>query len=64
VRIAGEPAATNFATELRHFVFTESAFEIGARVNAWRSVTLQVDVIANECSFTSAEEMVEANFVK
>ena len=50
VRVTRKSSAADFSAELRHFFFAQSAFEIGARINAGSCVTLQVNVIANQRS--------------
>ena len=61
MRVTRKSSASDFSAELRHFVFAQSAFEIGARINAGSSMTLQVDVIANQRSRTATEKVIEAN---
>ena len=45
-------------------VIREATLEIGAGVDPWRSMTLEVDVVAWRATVFPAEEMIEADLVQ
>ena len=65
MRIRREPAARfHLAAKIFQLLRGKTAFEKTASVNAGRGVTLKINGVAFEVLGASAEEMVEANFVK
>ena len=55
-------SAAQFVAEVQHLLFAEPAFEIRARVNAGRSVALEIDEVAGLIAVARVEEVIEANF--
>ena len=55
-------SAAQFVAEVQHLFFAETAFQIGARVNAGRRVPLEIDEVAGLIAVARVEKVIEANF--
>ena len=63
MRIGRQPGiVAQLVAEILQMLFGQAAFEEGARVNARRSVALEVDQVARLVADTAAEEVVEPDF--
>src|SRR5699024_8986630 len=65
VRIAGQAVVgAGFGTEVAQLVFAEAAFQIGAGVDAWGRMALEIDQVTAVLFAGGVEEVVKADFVE
>src|SRR5262245_38596262 len=64
VRIGGQTLAVDLLSEIQELVLGEAALEKGARVNARRGVSLNVDQIAAMIAGWRMPEMHETDIIK
>ncbi|MNX69961.1 hypothetical protein D3C86_1011960 [compost metagenome] len=64
MRIGRQPTAADFAAKAVQLGFGNSAFQIGARVDAGRGMPLDIEQVAQKVGRGGAKEMAVARFVK
>ena len=60
MRIARQALAAHFLTEVEHLLLGDAAFQVGAGIDAGRTVALDVEQVAAALGAVGVPEVVEA----